>query len=210
MILRSSPASPFGRMVSLAAHVLGQHDDITVKVADTSDDSDDLRQQNPLGKIPALLVGKKTIFDSRVILEYLDQKAGGGGIIPVSGDARYECLVRNSRNMGILDAAILVVYETRFRPEDKYVEDFVEYQRGKIRRSLDQIAAEGADYGGGAKPDLNQIGIACVLDYLDLRKQVEWRDHCPDHAGYMQAFADAVPGYRETLPPGVSPAPWRG
>ena len=209
MILRSALPSPFGRMVKLAAHVLGQMDSITFEAADTADDKDSIRKQNPLGKIPALVVGKRVIYDSRVILEYLDQQAGGGAIIPASGDARIDCLVRNARNSGILDAAILIVYETRMRPEDKYVEDFVEYQRGKIRRSLDEVAGEGASYDGGAKPDIAQIGLACVLDYLDFRKQVDWRGHCPDHAGYMQAFADAVPGYRETLPPDIDPAPWR-
>ena len=210
MILRSAPPSPFGRMVKLAAHVLGLMDGIKVEQTDTMDAGDSIRGQNPLGKIPALIDGKRVIYDSRVILEHLDQKAGGGVIIPASGDARIDCLTRNARNSGILDAAILIVYEGRLRPEDKYVESFVEYQRDKIRRALDQIAGESAEYASGAKPDIAEIGLATVLDYLDLRKPLDWREHCPGHAGYMEAFAAAVPGYRETLPPDIDPAPWRG
>ena len=210
MILRSALPSPFGRMVKLAAHVLGLMGDITVEQTDAMDSSDSIRQQNPLGKIPALIDGDRVVYDSRVILEYLDWKAGGGVIIPASGDARVDCLVRNARNNGILDAAILIVYEGRLRPEDKYVETFVEHQRDKIRRALDQVAGESAEYASGARPDIAEIGLATVLDYLDLRKPLDWREHCPGHAGFMQEFADAVPGYRETLPPDIDPAPWRG
>lgn len=209
MILRSADASPFGRMVKLAAHALGVMDRITVEACDTGNPDDAIRQQNPLGKIPALITDERVIYDSRVIIEYLDLMAGGGIIIPSAPDARIDCLIRNARINGILDAAILVVYEGRFRPDEKRVESFVEYQRDKIRRALDAIAAEGVQYSNGARPDISEIGLATALDYLDFRHQLNWRDHCPGHADFMQAFADAVPGYRETLPTGIEPAPWR-
>ena len=210
MILRSAPPSPFGRMVKLAANVLGLQDSVTVEDTDTNDPGDSIRRQNPLGKVPALVVGDRVIYDSRVILEYLDAEAGGGIVIPAAGKARFDCLVEYARSSGILDAAILVVYEGRFRPEGMRVESFVEYQRDKIRRALDQMAGEDAGYAAGARPDIAQIALACTLDYLDLRKPVDWRDHCPGHAGFMQAFADAVPGYHATLPPDIDAAPWRG
>lgn len=209
MILRSAPASPFGRMVKIAAYALGVMDNIEVVEADTADPSDNLRQQNPIGKIPALLVDDRVIYDSRVILEYLDMQAGGGQIIPAAGEARLDVLVRNARANGILDAALLVVYESRFRPEAMRVEEVVENHRGKIRRGLDDIAREEASYGNGAMPDISEIGLACTLDYLDFRKQVDWRDHCPAYAAWMQDFAASVPGYQATLPPGIDAAPWR-
>ena len=210
MILRSSPTSPFGRIVKLAAHALGAMGDITVEETDTADPGDSIRRQNPLGKIPALVTGEGVVYDSRVILEYLDQRAGGGAIIPAPGKARIDCLTLYACNSGILDAAILIVYEDRMRRDDKFDEGFVEYQRDKIRRALDQMAGEEAEYAAGAKPDIGQISLACTLDYLDLRKPLDWRDHCPGHADFMQAFAGAVPGYGETLPPDIGPAPWRG
>ncbi len=83
LILRSSPASPFARKVRIAAAMLGLSERIEVVAADTSDPADSLRRQNPLGKIPALIIEDgEAIFDSRVILEYLDWLAGAGALIP--------------------------------------------------------------------------------------------------------------------------------
>ena len=72
MILRTSPPSPFGRMVKIAIEVQGMADQLTVQAADTNDPNDNLRQQNPLGKIPILLVGDDALYDTRVILDYLE------------------------------------------------------------------------------------------------------------------------------------------
>ena len=80
LTLRSSPASPFVRKIRIAANVLGLDRDIAIEPADTMNPSDSVRAQNPLGKIPALLLEDGTVlFDSRVILEYLDHHAGGAG-----------------------------------------------------------------------------------------------------------------------------------
>ena len=102
---------------------------------------------------------------------------------------------------GILDAAVLVIYERRMRPEDKYVESVVERQRGKIIRGLEVIAEKNPSYNNGAMPDIGEIGLACVLDYLDFRKQVNWRDHAPNLVSWLADFAAAVPGYEDSMPP---------
>ena len=79
MILRSSPPSPFGRKVKLALGILGLENDVTIEKADPTDASDTIRKQNPIGKIPALIIEDGTVlYDSPVILEYLDHRAGGG------------------------------------------------------------------------------------------------------------------------------------
>ena len=201
MQLRSSPSSPFGRKVKMATYILGLDDQVTPVLTDTLDPNDSICEVNPLGKIPALEDDGATYYDSRVIMEYLDAKAGGGKIIPASGPARFEALTRAALMDGILDAAILVIYERRMRPEDKYVESVVERQRGKIIRGLEVIAAQNPSYGNGAMPDIGEIGLACVLDYLDFRKQVNWRDHAPNLASWLADFAAAVPGYDESMPP---------
>ena len=201
MQLRSSPSSPFGRKVKMATYVLGFDDQVTPVLTDTLDPNDSICEVNPLGKIPALEDNGTTYYDSRVIMEYLDAKAGGGKIIPASGAARYEALTRAALMDGILDAAILVIYERRMRPEDKYVESVVERQRGKIIRGLEAIATENPSYSNGAMPDIGEIGLACVLDYLDFRKQVNWRDHAPNLASWLANFAAAVPGYEDSMPP---------
>ena len=201
MQLRSSPSSPFGRKVKMATYILGFDDQVTPVLTDTLDPNDSICEVNPLGKIPALEDNGTTYYDSRVIMEYLDAKAGGGKIIPASGAARYEALTRAALMDGILDAAILVIYERRMRPEDKYVESVVERQRGKIIRGLDVIAAKNPSYSNGAMPDIGEIGLACVLDYLDFRKQVNWRDHGPSLASWLADFAAVVPGYEDSIPP---------
>ena len=93
MILRSSPTSPFVRKVRIAIGLLGFDGKIEVRETDLNDAGDSIRKQNPLGKIPALLLDDGTVYyDSRVILEYLDQLAGGGRIIPREGKARFDAL----------------------------------------------------------------------------------------------------------------------
>ena len=201
MQLLSSPSSPFGRKVKIATYILGFDDQVKAVLTDTLDPNDSICEVNPLGKIPALEDDGTTYYDSRVIMEYLDAKAGGGKIIPASGPARYEVLTRAALMDGILDAAILVIYERRMRPEDKYVESVVERQRGKIIRGLEVIAAKNPSYSNGAMPDIGEIGLACVLDYLDFRKQVNWRDYAPHLASWLTNFAAAVPGYEDSMPP---------
>ncbi len=120
MILRSSPASPFVRKVRIAAVVLGLADKIEVRETDLNDPADAIRVQNPLGKIPALIVDDGTVYyDSRVILEVLDHIAGGGRIIPREPAARFAALRLQALCDGILDASALIVYEERYRPADK-------------------------------------------------------------------------------------------
>ena len=201
MKLCHSQSSPFVRKVKLAAHVLGCADALELVETNTMDAEDPIRAVNPLGKIPALDDDGIVLYDSRVIIEYLDAKAGGGKLIPASGAARFETLTRAALMDGIMDAAILVVYEGRMRPDDKYVESFVTYQREKIQRGLEVIAASTPHYRNGAMPDAGEIALACVLDYLDFRQQLNWRDHAGNLQTWLADFAAAVPGYSETLPP---------
>ena len=78
MILRSSPSSPFGRKVRIAVSLLGFDGDVKIEPADTTDVNDSVRAQNPLGKIPVLIAEDGVAYyDSRVILDYLDDRAGG-------------------------------------------------------------------------------------------------------------------------------------
>src|SRR3990170_37960 len=93
MILRTSAPSPYGRKIKIPASLLSLDKDITVETADTNDPADSLRIQNPVGKIPILVLPDGlTLFDSRVIMEYLDHLAGGGRIIPTEPGARFRTL----------------------------------------------------------------------------------------------------------------------
>src|SRR5881409_872071 len=112
MILRSAPPSPFGRKVRIAASVLDLDGDILIETADTNDPADAVRRQNPLGKIPVLIIEDGTaLYDSRVILEYLDHRAGGGRIVPAEPGARFAALRLQALCDGMMEAGILRVYE---------------------------------------------------------------------------------------------------
>jgi len=197
MILRSSPASPFARKVRIAAAVLGLDRDITLEPADTVDPSDSVRRQNPLGKIPVLIIEDGTAFyDSPVILEYLDHRAGGGRIIPTAPAARFAALCQEALCDGILDAAILRVYEGRWRPPEHHVAKWVDHQAGKMTRAL--AAMEAQPPGLDAPPHVGQITAACTLGYLDLRFDGTWRRDYPRLVAWLDAFAAAVPAFAAT------------
>ena len=196
MILRSSPPSPFGRKVKIAAAILGLTDKIEIVVTDTIDPSDSIRQQNPLGKIPALILADgKVVYDSRVIVEYLDMVAGGGKIIP-NGPARLDTLVLQALADGIMDAGILQMYERRFRDEAKREPKWVEHQQGKIERAL--AVLEQQDVPLHATPLIGEIALACALGYLDLRFEGAWRVKHPRLVAWLDRFAAAVPAFEKT------------
>lgn len=182
----------------MAAEVLGLCDRIEVIAADTRDVTDDLRQQNPLGKIPCLMTGGETLYDSRVILEYLDTVAGGGRIIPREGRARFRCLTLSCLGDGVTDAALLMVYEGRFREEAKISDQWLDHQRGKIERGLSTLAATPPDPG---RTDAASISLACALGYLDWRAPVSWRDRWPALADWLDRFAAAEPAHAKTERP---------
>ena len=192
MILRSTPTSPFSRKVKIAAIVLGLEDRIVPEFADPLKADDTLRQQNPLGKMPTMLLEDGgIIYDSVVILDYLDGLAGGGKIIPVDPVLRREALTLQALGDGIMDAAILIVYEGRHRPAEKHHEPWLDYQRGKIVRALAALDAKPPV----AEPNVGTIALACALGYLDWRKQVDWRMQCPSLVTWLDRFRAAVPAF---------------
>lgn len=197
LILRSSPPSPFGRKIKIAAALLNLSDRIKVEVTDTNDPSDPIRKQNPLGKIPALILEDGSVlFDSPVILEYLDSLAGGGKIIPRDGKPRWDTLRLHATADGIMDAALLQVYEKRFRPEENWVAKWTDYQAEKITRALDVLEASPPPLP--ATPDIGHIALACALGYLDLRFEGKWRADYPKLVAWLDDFAAKVPSFEKT------------
>ena len=197
MILRFAAASPFVRKVRIAASLVGLADRIEVQTADTNDPNDALRQQNPLGKIPALIAEDGAVYyDSRVILEYLDTLAGGGKIIPREPKARFDALRLQALCDGICDASVLIVYEGRYRPPEHHVKKWVELQAGKIERAL--AVLEASPPGLDPTPHVGQIALACALGYRDLRFGGSWRKDHPRLVGWLDQFASRVPAFAQT------------
>ncbi|MGH6727994.1 MAG: glutathione S-transferase family protein [Pseudolabrys sp.] len=197
MILRSSPSSPFVRKVRIAASVLGLAGRIEVHETDLNDPADSVRTQNPLGKIPALILDDGTVYyDSRVILEVLDHVAGGGRIVPREPAARFAALRLQALCDGILDASVLLVYEERYRPADKRVQGWIDRQADKVARGL--AALEFAPPAPTPTPDVGQIALACVLGYRDLRFGGSWRQQHPRLLAWHDLFASQVPAFAAT------------
>ena len=197
MILRSSPASPFGRKVRIAASLLGLASKIEVTATNLEDPADSVRRQNPIGKIPVLVTDDgATYYDSRVILEYLDHLAGGGRIIPRDAPARFEALRLQALCDGLLDACLLLVYEGRYRPADMRVQAWVDRQTEKVARGMQ--ALEAAPPALTPVPDVGQITLACLLGYRDLRFGGIWRKEYPKLLAWHDKFAAQVPAFAET------------
>jgi glutathione S-transferase len=198
VLLRAAPMSPFARKVRMAISRLGLWDRIEMVKADPLDANDALRRDNPLGKIPTLVTDDgKAVYDSRVILEYLDHIAGGGRLIPTTWPARVETLTLQAMADGVMDACILIVYEGRHRPEALHHPPWVDYQRGKVVRGLTAFAKQPAD---PARFDVGTIGAACMLGYLDLRKQVDWRPEFPTLVAWLDGFRAKHPEFDATAP----------
>ncbi|KAB0264122.1 glutathione S-transferase family protein [Microvirga brassicacearum] len=196
LTLRSSPASPFGRKIKIAASLLGLLDRIEVAEADTSNPEDSLRQQNPLGKIPTLVLENgETLYDSRVILEYLDDLAGGGHIFP-SGWNRFAALRQQALADGIMDAVLIQVYEGRWRAEEKREPKWVDHHAGKVARGLEH--AEANLSSPTATIHVGHIAQACALGYLDLRMGGRWRESYPKLVAWLADFEARVPAFGKT------------
>ncbi|MPQ84431.1 glutathione S-transferase [Pseudomonas sp. MAFF 730085] len=203
MTLFHNPASPFVRKVRVLLIETGQQDRVALQGCMPTPVSPDAQvvQGNPVGKIPALRLADGTVLhDSRVILDYLDYQHVGNPLIPRDGSARWRRLTLASMADGILDAAVLVRYETAMRPVEKHWEQWLEEQRNKIRRTLaeleqDAIAELTSHF------DIAAISVACALGYLDFRHpDLQWRTANPKLADWY-AEVSQRPSMLETQPP---------
>jgi len=199
MILRGSPMSPFARKARMAILHLKLSEKVEFVRADPMNPDDVLRQDNPLGKIPVLMTEDgKAVYDSRVILEYLDHVAGGGIIIPDGWPARLNTLTLQAMCDGVMDACILIVYEGRHRPAAIHHPPWLDHQRGKVVRGLAAFAKAPPD---PAHFDVGTITAACMLGYLDMRKQVDWRKDFAALVPWLDAFRAKHPEFDATTPP---------
>ncbi|WP_242200687.1 MULTISPECIES: glutathione S-transferase [unclassified Pseudomonas] len=203
MTLFHNPASPFVRKVRVLLIETGQQDRVALRGCMPTPVNPDaqLVHENPVGKIPALrLADGSALHDSRVILDYLDHQHVGNPLIPRDGSARWRRLTLASMADGIMDAAVLVRYETAMRPAEKHWDQWLDEQRNKIRRTLAELEAN-AIAELASHFDIASISVACALGYLDFRHpDLQWRAANPQLADWY-AKVSQRPSMLQTQPP---------
>ena len=199
MKLLSSPASPFGRKVKMTIAMKNLKDKVEVTTVDATKGDATLSAANPMGRIPVLITGDgHVIHDSHVICEYLDSIGTGPALFP-AGPTRWEALTRASLADGITEAALLMVYEGRYRPENMKVQSWLDRQTSKINASLDVLEKNPPMWKDA--PDYGHLSLAAALGYLDFRHGGTWRAAHPKMVAWLDTFARAVPGFEASKPP---------
>jgi glutathione S-transferase len=200
MKLIAAVASPFSRKVRIV--LAEKRIDYEFVIDNPNDAATRIPEYNPLGKIPVLVLDDSTtLFDSRVIVEYLDHASPVGRLIPE--DTRHRIQVRRWEALadGCADAAVAVVIEKR-RPAGKQSAQWIARQQGKVDRALKAMSGELGDraWCSGELYNLADIAAGCALGYLDFRMpDVNWRKLYPnlgtlyDKVSKRAAFKDTVP-----------------
>ncbi|MCR9254529.1 MAG: glutathione S-transferase family protein [Alphaproteobacteria bacterium] len=202
MKLRFAEASPYARKVRLLIREAGltaKVDEIELHTSPVST-ADVLWTENPTGRIPVLILDDgSSLYDSRVITQYLDSLHNGPALYPAGGDDRWTVMRREAIAEGLLDSAVNTRYEMALRPEGLRWTEWIEAQLGKIRKALDAMESE-VD-GLGERVTMAQLSFATALGYLDFRfADLGWRPSHPKLAAWFDAFAKR-PAMLETRPP---------
>ena len=168
--------------------------------------NDAILKSNPLGKVPCLVMeGGEAVFDSRVIVEYLDTRSPVSRLIPEASRERIEVRTWESLADGMLDAAILARMERTWvgRAEGERSQAWIDRQLGKVDASLAAVSTALADrpWCSGIHMTLADIAVGCALAYLDFRfPDIAWRSEHPQLARLADKL-NARPSFIDTQPP---------
>nr|WP_295833682.1 glutathione S-transferase N-terminal domain-containing protein [uncultured Azospirillum sp.] len=197
--LRWSPTSPYVRKVMMVLIERGLEDRVERVTTDPWSADTDLGNDNPLGKVPALtLEDGTTLFDSPVIVEYLDSLGDRAPLFPPAGPARWTALRLQAAADGICDAAILRRLES-MRPDGEKSANWMERQRKAVARSLDLLEAEAASLEG--ELTIGSLAVLVALGYLDFRfGNEDWREGRPALTAWFAKASDRD-SLRRTAPP---------
>lgn len=194
MKLMYAPQSPFARKVRAAVIELGMETSIElvyVEVVPGRKNEEFAQNQNPLRKVPALLVNERcTILDSTVICEFLDVSAGGDRLFPREPNKRWAVLSQHALAQGLCEAAILIRYETSIRPQEKRWQVWTDDQWDKIFSVLSWFDANPQAL---ETRDLNIAHLALMsgIGYIDFRygDAVNWRESRPILASWVEELS---------------------
>jgi glutathione S-transferase len=202
MKLTFSAASPFARKVRIAAIELGLIDKIEFMPATVvpGTPNDDYSRIHPLKKLPVLILDNGDIIvDSYVIVEYLDELAGGGRLIPASGPMRWKVKTEHSLLQGMLDSMLLCRYENVLRPEPLRWKAWSDDHWNRAWLGMARFEQQGDLM---SRPfDIGMIGLTCVLGYADFRfADCGWRKAYPKLDAFYQKMLER-PSVKVSMPP---------
>ncbi|WP_313299256.1 glutathione S-transferase family protein [Diaphorobacter sp.] len=164
-----------------------------------------ISESNPLGKVPCLVMeGGEAVFDSRVIVEYLDTLSPVGKLIPTSGRERAEVKTWEALADGVLDAGVLARMEATWpdRKDGERSQAWIDRQRGKIRNALAAMSQGLGEkpYCSGIHLSLSDIAVGCALGWLAFRfPDIDWREDHPNLARLYDKLMQR-PSFAETQP----------
>lgn len=190
MLLHFSPRSPYVRKVMIAAHEMGLQDKLHCvrTVVGGTTPHRELMKENPLGKIPTLVLADGTLYyDSPVVCEYLDTLNQGPKLFPAAWPERGVALRRLALGDGMLDAALPWLSE-RFRPAEKQSQPHMDLWREKLVCSVAHLEGEAEALGRDAY-SIGHVAIGVALAYLDFRfGELEWRKGHPKLTAWHATF----------------------
>lgn len=200
MQLVSSPTTPFGRKVRIVLLEKKIPFELLTDIPWSADTQ--VGNFNPLGKVPVLVLKDgETLYDSRVIVEYLEHISPVGHLIPADATSRIQTRKLEALADGITDAAALIFLEHK-RPEELRSTDWMLRQQTKVFKGLEALseALGGKLNFVGNKFSLADIAVGCCLGYLDFRfPDIKWRDMHANLAAFHEKL-DSRPSFKETAP----------
>lgn len=203
MKLIGSTSSPYVRKVRIV--MAEKKLDYQLVLEDVWADETVISHSNPLGKVPCLVMeGGEALFDSRVIVEYLDTLSPVGKLIPTVGRERAEVKTWEALADGVADALVLARLESHWggRREGERSQFWIDRQTGKARSSLQAMSQGLADkpFCAGIHLTLADIAVGCALGYLEFRfPQIAWRGDHPNLAKLYDKLMQR-PSFVDTLP----------
>jgi glutathione S-transferase len=201
MKLIGSLASPYVRKVRVVMLEKRIEYDFALEnvwAADTT-----IQESNPLGKVPCLVMEDGgAVFDSRVIVEYLDTLTPVGKLIPPNGRERAEVKCWEALADGVCDAAMLLRLEHTLRPAEQRSQDWIDRQMAKVQGGLKAMSAGLKDtaFCAGNQYTLADVAVGCTLDWITFRfPEISWRTEYPNLEKLLEKLSER-PSFKETLP----------
>jgi glutathione S-transferase len=201
MKLIGSLTSPYVRKVRVV--MLEKKIDYDFALENVWSDDTQIQESNPLGKVPCLIMEDGgAMFDSRVIVEYLDTLTPVGKLIPPHGRERAEVKSWEALADGVCDAGLLARLERTFRPAEQQSQVWFDRQMTKVNAGLKAMSVGLKDtaYCAGNQYTLADVAVGCTLGWLSYRfPQINWREEYPNLDKLFEKLSER-PSFKETMP----------